>query len=331
MSWLNKYKLPKYQMMGTVPFAPMAAPQQSANTSAKKPVATLQQTTKEYTNPFEAYQDLYHYKIEDTDDALNKINYSYGMFYQKQKDANDFINLTQGRFKGASVQKKIIDDIIDSAKRNNFPIGKLLALAGRESTLGHAYDGLIDQQRLVSGWNLDENYKPYEPERFLADNKVPGVEVTKNMHGLGYGLDHDKVNLYLQSHPELLKKYQEKIAATKQLNGKNYLDLAIDFLKNKGIKRYNPGDPDYENKINKDYQLLSQDQALQNYLKQKGVTFRNGGLHKYQQDGLVIPGVTDFVTPRFSSESTSAGVPKRNAQIDDQLIARKQNETYIQI
>lgn len=49
------------------------------------------------------------------------------------------------------------------------------------------------------------------------------------------------------------------------------------------------------------------------------------------QTGLNIPGVTDFVMPRAVSASTSAGVPKRNAEVNDQIIARKQNETYKQL
>jgi hypothetical protein len=343
MSWLNKYKLPKYQMMGTVPFASSAAPtpQLFPNALTKKSQAFAQQNINNNQSPLAEFNIAYNKKRDEIEKSYGTVNNSsYAIYadYPKQFSEDDFLNLTQGRYKGAKVPKKIIQDIIDSGKKNNYPIGKLLALVGRESTFGSGsnknsrerlYGG---PKSLLSGWDLTENYDPYEYSRFLADNKVPGIKTVKDKLGYRYIWTNNKeAEDYVQKHPQLLKKYQEKLAATKPLNGRNYYDLAIEFLKNKGVKGYNPGDPDYENKINQEYQLLSQDPALQAYLKQQGVTFENGGLHKYQQDGLVIPGVTDFVMPRAVSASTSAGVPKRNAQIDDQLIARKQNETYRQL
>ena len=191
------------------------------------------------------------------------------------------IKLNTGRFKGANVSSKLIDDLAEAAKRNNIPVGQLLTLAGRESTFGEDQSNKINmggRSGYTSAWDVAKDYQPYDPNRFLADNKVPGIQVIKNSAGWGYDIvDVNTAREYVNSHPELLKKYKDKLAKTPDIGNKNYFDLSAEFLKKKGIKGYNPGDPNYEKMFNQDYDILKQDKALMSYLKKKGYKYEQGG------------------------------------------------------
>ena len=288
--------LPKAQIMGTVPFTTSytATPSTSKTVVSKTTVADPNsQLIKDYNNP----------PTTDFDNFLKIQEKAYDTYYQNYNVTNpsytdpslnnSTVNLTTGRYKGAKVPTKILDDLIASAQKNNFPIGKLLALAGRESTFGsgdaNSKFRRDSQSGLVSGWNVDENYKPYELERFLADNQVPGVKAHKESDGWWYETtDKTKRDAYLKTHPNLYNRYQKKLNSVKPLGNKNYFDLAIEFLNNKGIKKYNPGDANYINLYNQDYNTLQTDPAIQQYLKSKNVKYNNGGsLDQYQSKGQV--------------------------------------------
>ena len=74
-----------------------------------------------------------------------------------------------------------------------------------------------------------------------------------------------------------IDQYKAKLDSTKSLGNEDAFDLAAKFLKKKGIKEYNPGDPGYVKDFTTDYNLLKQDKGLMNYVKQKGYQFENGG------------------------------------------------------
>jgi len=193
------------------------------------------------------------------------------------------VELNTGRFKGANVSTALIDDIASAAKRNNIPVGQLLTLAGRESTFGEEKGRArakkdVANNDYTSGWNVAEDYSPYDPHRFLADKKVPGVKTRKTSAGYYYEIiDETATREYLKKNPKLLEQYKKKVEATPSLGNKNYFDLSAEFLKKKGVKGYNPGDPNYEKMFNQDYDTLKQDKALMSYLKKKGYTYEQGG------------------------------------------------------
>jgi len=201
-----------------------------------------------------------------------------GFDYSEDKNK---IKLATGRFTGANVSSKLIDDLALAAKRNNIPIGKLLTLAGRESTFGEEKGNTrhgMGSDSYVSGWNVAEDYKTYDPHRFLADKKVPGINVVKTSHGYNYEVADEKaVREYLKKNPKLLEQYKIKVAETPDIGNKNYFDLTAEFLKKKGVKGYNPGDPRYVQMFNKDYDTLKQDKQLMSYLTKKGYKYEQGG------------------------------------------------------
>jgi hypothetical protein len=191
------------------------------------------------------------------------------------------IKLNTGRFAGANVSSRLIDDLAEAAKRSGIPIGQLLTLAGRESTFGEdklGHRGHLAKNDFTSGWNVAEDYTPYDPHRFLADKKVPGINVVKTNHGYNYEVTNVKaINEYLKKNPQIFEQYRQKIEATPDIGNKNYFDLSAEFLKKKGIKGYNPGDPTYEKMFKQDYATLKKDKALMEYLKKKGYKYEQGG------------------------------------------------------
>jgi hypothetical protein len=193
------------------------------------------------------------------------------------------VALNTGRFKGANVSAALIDDIAAAAKRNKIPVGQLLALAGRESTFGQQKGNDRAKKdsannEYMSGWNVAEDYSPYDPHRFLADKKVPGIKTLKNSSGYYYEITDEKAaREYLKKNPQLIEQYKKKLATTPDLGNRNYFDLSAEFLKKKGIQGYNPGDPTYVNMFNQDYNALKQDKELMSYLKKKGYKYEQGG------------------------------------------------------
>jgi hypothetical protein len=208
--------------------------------------------------------------------------------FEQQRAKNDMIvvndpksiALTSGRFKGAKVSPVLINEAVSAAKSQGIDPWLMLSVIGRESAFGSGADDNViragDKGMLVSGWNVAENYQPYDPMRFLADNKVPGVITSKDAHGWSYEMeDGDAVAKYLTEHPELFTKYKQKISTTPQLGNMDSFDLAAKFLKEKGISRYNPGDTKYPSMVNADMNLLKNDAALRAYMKTLG--YKNGG------------------------------------------------------
>jgi len=222
-----------------------------------------------------------HPKTVKLDKQLNRTEWNkegYDIGYANDKNR---IKLNTGRFTGANVSSRLIDDIAEAAKRNNIPIGQLLTLAGRESTFGEEKGKNFRYENkniYTSGWDVANDYRPYDVHRFLADKKVPGVSVEKNSRGYTYNFsDSEKAKKYMNSHPELLQEYKKKLDSTPDIGNKNFFDLSAEFLKKKGIKGYNPGDPNYEKMFNQDYDILKQDKALMSYLKKKGYKYEQGG------------------------------------------------------
>lgn len=225
--------------------------------------------------------NLHHPKTVKLDKQLNRTEWNkegYDIGYATDKNR---IKLNTGRFTGANVSSRLIDDIAEAAKRNNIPIGQLLTLAGRESTFGEEkgkYFKYENKNIYTSGWDVADDYRPYDVHRFLADKKVPGVSVEKSSRGYTYDFsDPEKAKKYMNSHPELLQEYKKKLDSTPDIGNKNFFDLSAEFLKKKGIKRYNPGDPKYVSMFQKDYDTLKQDKALMAYLKKKGYKYEDGG------------------------------------------------------
>ena len=220
--------------------------------------------------------------------------------FKSQRTSNDkltqnnpgSINLSSGRFQGAQVSPEVIKEAVASAKAQGIDPWLMLSVIGRESTFGSGTDANIkragSKSKLVSGWDVAENYTPYDPLRFLADKKVPGVSTTRDVHGWHYKLD-DKaaLNKYLSQHPELVAQYKKKIESTPELGNLDSFDLAAKFIKERGLARYNPGDPNYSSMVNQDMKLLQSDPKLKAYMKTLG--YENGGELSDMKSGGNVP------------------------------------------
>lgn len=219
------------------------------------------------------------------DDVVSKLNRNDAKNYDSSQS---FINLSAGRFKGAKVAPGMINDIVAAAKANNVDPWVMLSLVGRESTFGSGVaqnkDRANNKRSLVSGWDVAEDYMPYEFDRYLADKKVPGIRVTKDNHGYYYNTSNiDSVENYLQKHPELINNYTKKLESTPDLGDMDSFNLAAKRIKKTGIAKYNPGDSKYSYMVNQDMQLLKRDPELRAYMKSLG--YQMGGSYPMMQHG----------------------------------------------
>ncbi len=230
---------------------------------------------KESNDPYERFLDLYD---QHTDQFNQKRWRNDAITWDDKKT----VNLSKGRFQGANVPQGLIDAAVIAAKKQNVDPWRMLSVLGRESTFGTGTaqnkERRGSKKDLVSGWDVAEEFTPYSYDRYLADKKVPGVQTSKDNQGWHYRItDLDKVRDYLQKHPELVADYEKKLKSTPDIGDMDSFQLAARYIKQKGIKRYNPNDPKYEMMVNQDMQLLKADPRMREYMKLQG--YKNGGQH----------------------------------------------------
>jgi len=192
--------------------------------------------------------------------------------------------LTVGKLRGATINKEMLNDLITAADKAGVPRDQMLALAANESMFGKGYRtgraGIVNrangvyQQNVISSWDLDNAMKPVTADQFFYNKRVPYMQLTKTNRGYAYGpTDPQKFQNSLDSalniHPEWVDQYAQ---ANKNVTPKgdiNYFDLTANALRDKGLKSsaFNPGDPDYANKIEAVRKLINQDPVLKPYLQ----------------------------------------------------------------
>lgn len=209
-----------------------------------------------------------------SDDAWDKFSTDFDRINDIPKSKESII-LTQGRLRGAKVPLSYIDSLSTSANRSGLDSPyDMLGLAARESTLGgaHGYqDDNYDKKFLISGWNVEDSFRPKNLHDFLADRGVPGIMTNKDQHGWSSNvLDPKAADDYLTTHPKLIDEYKKTLGKTPGFGNKDMFDLAAQWIKNKGIASYNPGDKKYEDMYNQDIQLLKQEPELTKYLLKRG-------------------------------------------------------------
>lgn len=275
----------------------------------------------DFLNPYDDY-DFYKPPLYDTplyDKMVDSYSNKQQVFSDKlwKNDSKSYskssntMNLSSGRFRGAKVDPEMINDIVKAAKDNDVDPWLMLSLVGRESTFGSGtYDNQTrikrgNKKHLVSGWNVAEDYTPYEFSRFLADNKVPGVKVAKkDKFGWEYHVSDKKaINDYLEKNPQLIDRYNKKLQSTPDIGKLDSFALTAQRIKKKGIKSYNPGDPNYSSMVNEDMNLLKQDAKLKAYMKTIG--YREGGVIKDDRGQWAHPGE---ITEIGSNDITMQGV-----------------------
>lgn len=201
--------------------------------------------------------------------------------------------LTQGKLQGATPNKELLNDLIASADRIGVPREQMLALAANESMFGKGYQGGsrrsasnrgILQQNVISSWNMDEKYRPVSAAQFAYQKKIPGVKLDVRSSGYNYSVqDMDQYKNSLDSaltiHPEWIDQYQQANANVKSQGDINYFDLTAQALKEKGLgsSAFNPGDPDYANKVRQAEQLVTRDPVMRPYLRSTTPKMGSGG------------------------------------------------------
>jgi hypothetical protein len=247
----------------------------STQNTKKEPAAPPKNLTpyEQLVNSYNTYNDTYK-------QSFNKLN-------TWPKFSGETIELTNGRYKGTKVPVEYFNMLNDSARRFKLDPYTLFAIAGRESTLGQdpRYKNRnANPMTLVSGWDVAEPYQPYTLDRYLADQRVPGVTSSKDFHGYYYKInDQNQVNAYLAKHPEIVNGYIKKLQSTPKLTYTNPFDLISKFIIDKGISRYNPGQKEYSKLINNEIVSLKKEKNLSNFLlkhKEEG-----GSLTEYQKKG----------------------------------------------
>lgn len=246
----------------------------------------------------------------------------------KIKLSGNNLNLTQGRHRGGKMDKAIVDEVLKASKKKGTNPNDLLAIMSRESTLGATSSKNNDDMAvLVSGWNVNEDSYPYDFNRFLADKKTPGV-VREKIIGLNsyYIRDSAAVEKTLKANPQYLQEYDKKLNSRKPLQ--NSFEGSIDFLKKKGIKGYNAGDPDYPNKVAKDRKLVEAEPELQKYIKQNINKYAMGGqIQMGSRQKRIAPLVVGAISGAISLISGISGASKaKKAKEDARLASLKQEQ-----
>lgn len=208
----------------------------------------------------------------------NRVN-KYVGGYGKEKD---FIPLTQGRYNTGRIPTKMIDEFYKVAKKEGVDIYDLLSVAGRESTF-KGYNIPNDKVEkdnkmyVISGWDLANKYNPKSFVDYLADLKLPFIKTTKNFHGVFNEVTNEKVfHKYIKDNPTVALDYMayvRKVPKPDYGEYDPYVELAR-MIKNDQMHKYNPGDPDYQNKLAKEKELLLKEKGIREYLDDKEKNFK---------------------------------------------------------
>jgi hypothetical protein len=293
----------------------------------------IQELFPDKKQAFKELESLYYNAYEDFGSRFNKLN-------TWPELSGKTINLTTDRYRGANVPIEYLNMLTDSAKRFKLDPYLLYAIAGRESTFGQGKNNEgrnVSPINLVSGWNIDEPYRPYSYERFLADKNSPNIIKSKSSMGLFFHTPEkenelNELNNYIIEN-NLFDEYKNKISKSPKLQYTNPFDLVSEFIVNKGIEKYNPGDPDYKNKINKEIELLRSDPEFTKYYNTMNKKF--GGLVKAQEgkqvklrrrnqsaedDVLLGPTLQPFeVEDRYPVKYPGFGMPYASGRIEPTL------------
>jgi hypothetical protein len=225
-------------------------------------------------------QKLYALQAEADNLFMSKPANLYGK--------EDPIRLTTGKMRGATPSKKLIKDIAAAADAEGIDRNTLLGLAAQESMFGSGYSAGRREvpvgssaKSVVSGWDLDTPYRPTDLKKFLKDKGVPGIDLVKTKTGYLYtnapNVTNEQLNRSIDSmaqvHPELIEQYAQANSNVIPSADVDYFREAAKFIKTKGLNKYNPGDPDYPNKVANSINLVKKDPNLQNYLR----SFEKGG------------------------------------------------------
>jgi len=237
-------------------------------------------------------EDKLPYNFEQTFDKLydeynSKFLYERskndrkGFFYGADSELEKRIPLTTGRFKGANVRERILKEAVNAAKQYNVDPWLIISMMGRESTFGEGTklnkERAGNYQALMSGWTLAEDFQPYDPLRYLADRRAPGIKVKKTPHRWIYNVvDPLALDDYLKKNTNLFQKYADKLEKTPKLGDLNSLQLAARFLKTHKVGDYNPGDPNYTRMVYDDMKVLKSDPEMSKLMKSLG--YKMGGL-----------------------------------------------------
>jgi len=202
--------------------------------------------------------------------AQDKYTKSFNSPHLYSYDGDEALQLKTGKFNLATVPKRLVDDAVSAAKRAGVDPYVLLGQIGQESTFGGAFKnkGIAKSKReLVSGWNLDEKYHPYEHLRFLADKKAPGVKVVKGRGGWTYNVEDENVlEDYLSKNPGLLNEYIKKNESISRPEDFDEFYEAAQWIKKRGVGSYNPGDKNYERDVLNSSELLRKDPVFTEYM-----------------------------------------------------------------
>ena len=222
---------------------------------------------RKYINRVKLEDDRLNNKIEEISRVAPKIaskmidtppNYNY----------SNSLLLTQGRYNTGKLPKEMLAEMYNIAKLENIDVYDLLSVAGRESTFG--INRGLDRKAVVSGWDLNNKYVPKSLAAFIADKKVPFVKATKDNYGYQYEItDYSKYKEFIKNNPKILTDYEYYINGVPKPNYGNYNSYreVARMIKNNQMGRYNPRDPDYQNKLRREKELLLKEKAITEYLK----------------------------------------------------------------
>jgi len=188
-------------------------------------------------------------------------------------DSGQTVTLSNGKYRGLKVPVGMVKDMYAAAKKAGIDPYILMGLAGQESTFGAPTTNSrsFTRRDVVSGWNLDDRYKPINPDQFLEQSGVPGVKAKKTFHGYEYTVtDKAALEQALAKNPKLIDKYKQLLAQKNLPSDYNSFYEAAQYLKKRGIKAYNPGDKRYVSMVQHSIDLLRSDPSLTHLLSSFG-------------------------------------------------------------
>ena len=233
-------------------------------------------TSKEYYE--RKYIDRSAFKYEQADDMYNMANIHYK---EQERDVlrDGALPLTQGKYYKKELPINMLEELRTISKEEGVDVYDMLSVVGKENGFGNILDKnkLTSNSRTINGESLANKYRAKSITEYLLDKKSPLVEKIKTGNTWSvFAVDPNAFAKHLTDHPEVVQQYGEYLKTVKRPDYgeyNSYKELAR-MIKNKEMHKYNPGDPDYQNKLAQEKALLKKEKGIADYLKKPAYLYQ---------------------------------------------------------
>ena len=266
---------------------------------------TVTQYNTDGTKTVFSWKDWQDKKTKEHEYKVLQNDRKYAIPYIPEKKMTITIDNPKKGSKGITLSENVLDSIAVNAKKAGLPFSTALGIAAQESTIGSNSKRSVGRSMQPMLYSLNQNsdmekaaqgisYQGfYSPSMLISNWKQIAENPFANFQydPQGYLLQESKDSKYYDDefNPALRKSNNYELEDTSPLyqGFKSYKE---------NPKDYNPGDPDYPNKVEKQRQeLVNHSPEVKNYMQKNNLHSEGGSLDKDYWSNLPMKDKSEMI------------------------------------